>query len=106
MCRLQKAGARAAGLTATSLLRTISYFPDHDQAAAAPDQGPATSSPRALSHAHTTVDYEYGKAYDKQDAERYFGGMRGVYLYGQPSLALYSCFHSPFDMSLELSDRH
>ena len=38
-------------------------------------------SPKALSRAHTTVDYEFGKAFDKQDADRYFGGMAGVCMY-------------------------
>ena len=45
-------------------------------------------SPKALSRAHTTVDYEFGKAFDKQDADRYFGGMPGVYLYIHFKLSL------------------
>ena len=79
MCRVQRAGTKAAGLKATNLLRSISLFPD--DAAASSDmseQGPPMLSPKALSRAHTTVDYEFGKAFDKQDADNYFGGMRGV----------------------------
>lgn len=79
VCRLQRAATKAAALKATNLSRTVSFFPEVDTASLpASEQDPATFSPRALSHAHTGTDYEFGKAYDKQDADRYFGGL---YLY-------------------------
>ena len=80
MCRVQRAATKAAGLKAANLLRSISVLPDGVAASPdVPEQGPPMLTPKALSRAHTTVNYEFGKAFDKQDADSYFGGMRGVY---------------------------
>lgn len=73
-------------MKAANLLRSISFFPD--DTAAGPDalgqeQGPAVNTPRALIRAQTAVDYEFGKVFGQQDADRYFGGMRGVYHHRQ-----------------------
>lgn len=73
----------------------MSLFPD--DAAAGPDvpeQGPPMLSLKTLSRAHTTVDYEFGKAFDKQDADHYFGGMPGVCLYTCCMLGLSRDSHS------------
>ncbi len=37
--------------------------------------GAAALSPRAAAHTQRGVDYEFGKAFDRQDADKYFGGM-------------------------------
>lgn len=88
-CRLQRAATRAGPSKVTNLSRTISFFPEDGAASpAALEQGPASFVPRALSRAHTGTDYEFGKTYDKQDADRYFGGMRGVSVCSHSSLSL------------------
>ncbi|KAL3134162.1 hypothetical protein ABBQ32_008577 [Trebouxia sp. C0010 RCD-2024] len=87
--RLQRAATRAAPSKVTNLSRTISFFPEDEAASpAASEQGPASVIPRALSRAHTGTDYEFGKAYDKQDADRYFGGMQGVSVRSHSFLSL------------------
>ena len=68
----------------SNLLHAISFFPE-DTAAdtafpASSVSSAAALSPRALVHARSAVDYEFGKVFDKQDADRYFGGMCGIAL--------------------------
>ena len=36
---------------------------------------PAALSPRAATRTQRGVDYEFGKAFGRQDADKYFGGM-------------------------------
>ena len=85
LCRVQRPGTKAAGLKAANLLRSISFFPGDTAASPAASEqeqeGPAVPTPKTLTCAQTAVDYEFGKAFSQQDADRYFGGMRGVYPY-------------------------
>lgn len=77
-------------MKATNLLHSISFFPGDTAASPAASEqeqgGPTLPTPKALTRAQTAVDYEFGKAFNQQDADRYFGGMRGVYPYTQSGL--------------------
>ena len=76
---MQRAGGRSPALRAGALVPTLSTFPPEgfaeDKEGSSAAASPLALSPRAV--APRRVDYEYGKAYDKQDAAKYFGGMQG-----------------------------
>ena len=66
-------------MKAGTLAHAISFFPEDDAASTSSVEAPpAALTPKALAHARTAMDYEFGKVFDKHDADRYFGGMRGM----------------------------
>lgn len=68
----------------SNLLHAITFFPEDVPAEPASSASSVSSaaafSPRPLVHARSAVDYEFGKAFDRQDADKYFGGMCGMAL--------------------------
>lgn len=68
VCRLQRGGPKGAALRAGALVHVTSYLPELDYM-----ESPST--PGAAARTETGVDYEFGKAFDRQDADKYFGGM-------------------------------
>lgn len=78
VCRHQRAGTKGAGLRAAgALITTASYLSEEDSAGSLPEPSTFALSPKAASQARMGVDYEYGKVFGKQDADKYFGGMLG-----------------------------
>ena len=75
VCRLQKGGTKGAALRAGALVHVTSYLPEEDFTESPSTPGAAALSPRAAAHTQRGVDYEFGKAFDRQDADKYFGGM-------------------------------
>ncbi len=75
MCRLQRGGTKGAALRAGALAHVTSYLPEEDYMESPSTPGAAALSPRAAAHTQRGVDYEFGKAFDRQDADKYFGGM-------------------------------
>ncbi len=75
VCRLQRGGTKGAALKAGALAHVTSYLPEEDYMESPSTPGAAALSPRAAAHTQRGVDYEFGKAFDRQDADKYFGGM-------------------------------
>ena len=75
VCRLQRGGTKGAALRAGALARVTSYLPEEDYMESPSAAGAAPLSPRAAALTQRGMDYEFGKAFDRQDADKYFGGM-------------------------------
>lgn len=73
--RLQRGGAKGAALRAGALAHVTSYLPEEEYIEGPSASGAAALSPKAAAHTQRGVDYEFGKAFDRQDADKYFGGM-------------------------------
>ncbi|DBA81363.1 hypothetical protein WJX79_002588 [Trebouxia sp. C0005] len=76
--RLQRGGAKGAALRAGALAHVTSYLPEEEYIEGPSASGAAALSPKAAAHTQRGVDYEFGKAFDRQDADKYFGGMISV----------------------------
>ncbi len=75
VCRLHRGGTKGAALRAGALAHVTSYLPEEDYVESPSTPGAAALSPQAAAHTQRGVDYEFGKAFDRQDADKYFGGM-------------------------------
>jgi len=75
VCRLHRGGTKGAALRAGALAHVTSYLPEEDYVESPSIPGAAALSPQAAAHTQRGVDYEFGKAFDRQDADKYFGGM-------------------------------
>ena len=68
-------GNKGSVLRAGALAHATSYMPEEEPTDSPSALIPAALSPRAATRTQRGVDYEFGKAFGRQDADKYFGGM-------------------------------